>query len=30
MFFFYPAIPGTLADRERLRPIAANTDTSRR
>ncbi len=26
MFFFYPAIPGTLEDRERLRPIAANND----
>jgi alkanesulfonate monooxygenase SsuD/methylene tetrahydromethanopterin reductase-like flavin-dependent oxidoreductase (luciferase family) len=26
MFFFYPAVPGTLADRERLRPIAANTE----
>ncbi|MBI4696929.1 MAG: LLM class flavin-dependent oxidoreductase [Gammaproteobacteria bacterium] len=26
MFFFYPAVPGTLADRERLRPIAARTD----
>ncbi len=26
MFFFYPAIPATLAEREKLRPIAARTD----
>ena len=26
MFFFYPAIPGTMEDREKLRPIAARND----
>ncbi|MGD9602277.1 MAG: LLM class flavin-dependent oxidoreductase [Gammaproteobacteria bacterium] len=26
MFFFYPAIPATLDEREKLRPIAARTD----
>jgi len=26
MFFFYPAIPATMDDREKLRPIAARTD----
>jgi alkanesulfonate monooxygenase SsuD/methylene tetrahydromethanopterin reductase-like flavin-dependent oxidoreductase (luciferase family) len=26
MFFFYPAIPATMAEREQLRPIAARTD----
>ena len=26
MFFFYPAIPATLEERERLRPISARTD----
>ena len=26
MFFFYPAIPGTMEEREQLRPIAARTD----
>jgi len=26
MFFFYPSIPTTMADREKLRPIAARTD----
>ena len=26
MFFFYPAIPATMDEREKLRPIAARTD----
>ena len=26
MFFFYPAIPCTMEEREKLRPIAARTD----
>lgn len=26
MFFFYPAIPATMDERERLRPISARTD----